>query len=678
MASCAQCGLPLAGRAFRARHQNTEAGFCCYGCYLVLQLTSQPGEEGKVQTIQIRLGLGLFFAMNVMVFNLPTYFPFVYPAAEAEGGFMALLGTLSMLFALPVLLLLGLPILWQSARQLRQGVLEVDALIALGTFAAYGLSVHNALNGGAHFYFDTAAMLLVLVTLGRYWEATAKVKAARALETLLGQVPAELTVIRQGRELVVPSAEVAPGDRVRVLPGQVFPADGIVEQGEGGVDESSLTGEAGPVFREPGNRCSSGSFSLDGVFVVRVERPPDQSAAARITRLLAEAQHSRAPVQLLADRIAAAFVPAVVVLALGVLAYWTAEAGIEKGLLVCLAVLVISCPCALGIATPMALWVGLGRAARRGVLVRNGEALELLARTRQVFFDKTGTLSTGQLQYLRAEGAGAEDLAGIGLLASRSPHPIGAGLRQVITPALLPVEGFRLHPGLGVEGRVGERLLWVGSQRFMERAGMALDPELANHQAEGEVMALAAWEGRVRAALFFREQLRPEAAAAVQAVRGQGLGVQVLTGDTKALPAALQAQFPGVVFRTGLLPEDKVAAVRQARQHGVVAMVGDGINDAPALAAAEVGIAMGTGADLTREAAAVNILGSELDRVPWLLAYARRVRRVVWGNLFWAFFYNLLAVGLAVTGRLNPLVAALAMVVSSLFVIGNSRRLRQG
>ncbi len=678
MECCAQCGLPLARRVFRARHQQQEAGFCCYGCYLVLQLTSQQGEEGKAQTIQIRLGLGIFFAMNVMVFNLPTYFPLVYPAADAERGFLALLGTLSMVFALPVLLLLGLPILWQSARQFRRGVFEVDALIALGTFAAYGLSVHHALLGGAHFYFDTAAMLLVLVTLGRYWEATAKLKAGRALESLLAQLPDRVTAIRQGQELELPTAELKPQDRVRVLPGQAFPADGVVEEGEGGADESSLTGEAGPVYKEPGSRCSSGSFSLDGVFVVRVERPPDQSAAARIARLLAEAQQARAPVQLLADRIAAAFVPAVIALALGVLAYWSAEQGFEQGLLVSLSVLVISCPCALGIATPMAMWVGLGRAARRGVLVRSGEAMELLARVGQVCFDKTGTLSTGQLQYLRSVGAGEEELGWICRLASQSPHPIGSGLRRAVVPADLPLEGFRLHPGLGVEGQVGGRVLWVGNRRLMQRAGMAAVEEWDHHQAEGEVMALAAWEGRVRAALFFREQLRPEAAAVVQALRAQGAAVQVLTGDSKALPQNLQALFPGVLFRTGLLPEDKVEAVSQARRRGVVAMVGDGINDAPALAAADVGIAVGTGADLTREAAAVNILGCELDRIPWLLAYARRVRRVVWGNLFWAFFYNLLAVGLAVSGRLNPLVAALAMVLSSLFVIGNSRRLRKG
>ena len=678
MECCAQCGLPLAGRVFRARHQNQEAGFCCYGCYLVLQLTSQPGEEGKVQTIQIRLGLGLFFAMNVMVFNLPTYFPFVYPDAAPQGEFLSLLGMLSMIFALPVLLLLGLPILWQSARQLRQAVLEIDALIALATFAAYALSVHNALGGSGHFYFDTAAMLLVLVTLGRYWEATAKVKAARALESLLDQLPARVTVMRAGLEMEVPNAEVLPQDLVRVLPGQVFPADGIIEEGEGGVDESSLTGEPGPVYKEPGSPCSSGSFSLDGAFALRVERPPSQSAAARITRLLAEAQRSRAPVQLLADRIAAAFVPAVVLLALGVLAYWTWAESLERGLLVALSVVVISCPCALGIATPMAMWVGLGRAARRGILVRNGEALELLARTRQLCFDKTGTLSTGQLQYLRSVGAAVGDLERISRLSSHSPHPIGAGLRRAVPPPALPVTGFRLHPGLGVEGEVDGRRLWVGSRRFMERLGLALDEELVVDQREGEVLALAAWAGQVRAALFFREEVRPEAAGAVAALRAQGVRVQVLTGDPKALPEALRRQFPGVEFRSGLLPEDKVAAVRAWRLSGVVAMVGDGINDAPALAAADVGIAVGTGTDLTREAAAVNILGSELDKIPWLLAYARRVRRVVWGNLFWACFYNFLAVGLAVTGQLNPLVAALAMVLSSLFVIGNSRRLREG
>ncbi|MBI2457732.1 MAG: HAD-IC family P-type ATPase, partial [candidate division NC10 bacterium] len=388
--SCAQCGLPLAGRGIRATVESRERGFCCVGCSLVLQITRQHGEAGTAHALLIRLGLSAFFAMNAMMFSLPAYFPFFYPSAAdpGEAGFLLILRVLSLLFTLPVFFLLGLPILAQSARQIRRTPCTVDALIALGAFAAFGLSVYSTVRNTPHVYLDTAAMLLVLVALGRYLEASAKVKMSEGLRTLLDQVPPKAIVLRDGRPQEVPTADLRPGDRVRMLPGGIFPMDGVVVEGQGQVDESSLTGESRPVFKEAGHRVAAGTRNLDGSLLVEAERVAAQSTAARIARLLEEARKARGLSERLADRVAALFLPGVLSLAVGVFLFWLVQSGLESALLAMLSVLVVSCPCAFGIATPAATWTALGRAARRGILVKNGASLEILGSLRRVFFDK--------------------------------------------------------------------------------------------------------------------------------------------------------------------------------------------------------------------------------------------------------------------------------------------------
>lgn len=695
--TCSQCGLPLGRRPIRRAVEGREEAFCCYGCYLTLQITRERGEEGKAQTILLRLGLGIFFAVNVMMFSLPTYFPSIYPAEAAgldSARFLFFLRVFLLVFSIPVLLLLGLPILWSSLRQMAQIAINVDVLIALGTFAAYGVSVYNTLRGAAEVYFDTASMLLVLVTLGRYLEARSRARASESLQGLLGQMPATARVLRGKKTAEVAVEEVAVGDRVRILPGESFPVDGLVEEGTGGVDESSLTGESEPVFKEPGAAVHSGTFSLDGTFVVRAERASKDSTAARLARLLEEAKRIKAPIQQAADRVAAVFVPAVMLLALAVFVYWGRRVGAEEALLTSLSVLVVSCPCALGIATPMALWLALGQAARRGILVRTGGVFEVLPRLRRIYFDKTGTLTSGTLRFSRAfidpdaETDEPELLERVRALMAQSSHPMAASFLGATgnlgDPS--PVRDFRSHPGLGIEGKVGSAaapLIFVGSARFMQEQNQAMstamETAVAEAEASGESTALVGWCGRVRAALFFREELRPEVPSTLTALQRMGLGVGILTGDRKPLSRLFGDQVRGAEIHGGLLPEDKVAAITHSRgAQGPTAMVGDGLNDAAALAAADVGMAVGTGTDLTREAASVNFVGSDLAKIPWLLSYSRKVRHRIWGNLFWAFSYNLVAIGLATAGLLNPLIAALAMIFSSLFVVVNSQRLRRG
>jgi Cu2+-exporting ATPase/Cu+-exporting ATPase len=695
-ACCAQCGLPLAGRGVLAAVDGQTRRFCCYGCSLVLQITRQPGQAGSAHALLIRLGLSAFFAMNAMMFSLPAYFPFFYPASPAdvgEGGFLLILRVLSLALCLPVFALLGVPILIQSLRQVRQAACTVDALIAVGAFAGLGLSIYNTVRNSPHVYADTAAMLLVLVALGRYLEASAKLKTAEGLRTLLDQVPQKATRLRGGSSEEVLTADLRPGDHIQVLPGSVFPVDGRVIQGEGSVDESSLTGESRPVFKEVGDRMAAGSINLDGSLVVETERAATESTAARIARLLEDARASRGPAERLADRLAAAFLPLVLLLALGVFAFWFARSGIETALMASLSVLVVSCPCAFGIATPAATWTALGRAARCGVLVKNSATLEVLGSLHRAFFDKTGTLTTrnpsygGALIQRECPLPDAELLHRIAVLQSRVPHPLAhAFLAAVGEPkGDQTLTDFRYHPGLGVEGTVGgsaQPHLYVGSTRFMERARLQLHPAMASTASpvsDDATTVFVGWDGMVRGALFFQERLREEAVPVLSGLRSLGVRSDVLTGD-RAVPPSTLRQFPASLeVKAGLLPEDKVREVQAARLSGErVVMVGDGINDAPALAAADVGIALGTGVDLTREAADVNVLGPDLGRVLWIVEYARKVRRTIQGNLFWAFAYNGVAIALAAAGRLNPLVAAAAMIASSLFILWNTRRLALG
>ncbi|RMF69356.1 MAG: copper-translocating P-type ATPase, partial [Calditrichaeota bacterium] len=397
---CTQCGLPLAAGVGARRVRSGAGHFCCYGCLLTYQITQEKGEEGKAQGVLIRLGLGIFFAMNVMLFSLPTYSSYIYNLELTgidEANFIFFLRIALVVLSLPVLILLGLPILLNSIREISRLTFSVDTLIALGTFSAYAVSIHNTFAQTAHVYFDTVTMLLVLVTLGRYLEARAKVKTSESLTHVLRAEPATYTLMSAEGETAVEPSEIRVGDVLKILPGATIPVDGVVENGRGGVDESSLTGEREPVFKEPGSRVVSGSTSIDGTFLVRAERVESESTLARIAQLLEQAKRSRAGIQRTADRIASFFIPAVALFAVAAFVYWSGRVDVETGLMVALSVLVVSCPCALGIATPIAIWMAFAQGAQRGILLRDGETLEALAKVQSLFFDKTGTLTSGDL-----------------------------------------------------------------------------------------------------------------------------------------------------------------------------------------------------------------------------------------------------------------------------------------
>lgn len=655
-------------------------------CCIDLDQTD-PGEEAW--RLLTRLALGLVFSMDTMMMSFFLYSD--WARAALFGGAPAIPPAIVFLFKLNMLLgstltLIALvpPILHSSWQGLRERRLSTDTLIALGSLSGYFASLYGIATGG-DVYFDTATTILVFVTAGHYLELRARAQGTEALERLLARAPDVACVRRDGEEVEVPAADIVVGEEVIVRPGGAMPVDGAVISGSGSVNEASITGEARPVYKEPGAPVFSGTVSLDGYFVVRAAGVGENRVMARLVRLLREALSRRAPVQRLADRVSAIFVPLTVLMAVGAFAFWSWQGGASHGLMVALAVLLVACPCALGVATPLALWAGMGRAAEGGVLVRSAEALEKLAGVKAIFFDKTGTLTQGTLRVseVMAEGAEAELIGRAASLEAASEHSLGRAVvayaRQRSIP-LQPVHDVRAMPGLGIVGQTSNlSYTAVGNARLMERLGWPMNDSLpaanVRLEAEGRTVALVGWDGEMRGLIGFAEAVRPEADEAVQELIGSGLSVEALTGDNHAAGEALRRQL-GIRVHSNLLPEDKERLIGEARGRlGPVAMVGDGLNDAPALARADVGVALGCGVDITRETADVSLIGSDLRQVAWAVNLARQTYRAIRQNLWWAFFYNMLGVGLALAGVLHPIVSAMAMVLSNLFVVGNSLRL---
>jgi heavy metal translocating P-type ATPase len=753
---CALCGLP-ATRHLAETFNGELLTFCCYGCRHIYEVVAPELAKGvdlrqaigragldlnapccrgaihgdpakEAARLLSRLMLNAFLAMMVMALSLALYSDFFFtPWGQLGQGTRSMLQAIAMLFATPAVLLLALPILedaiftFQVYRRL-----TTSALIAIGSLAAYGLSVYATFIGQGQVYFDTATMTLLLVTLGRWLDAKTQVESAKALDELLARAPAEASLITpspalplqggggQGEgETRVPVDQLQVGDRIRVRPGENFAVDGRVISGEGSVDEASITGEAAPAYKGPGQTVYAGTTNLDGSFVVETTQVGEERVMGKLVRLLDEARLYRAPIERLADRVAGYFVPLVIVLALGTFGYWTWQVSFEQGLMNGLAVLLIACPCALGVSTPLAIWAGLGRAARQGVLIRDSVTLEKLARIRRVFFDKTGTLTTGQSALAEIVTGRQETVDGrqgktVGVEASAktlavstqrsavapvellqiaaslehgSEHPLARSIQAAAVARnlpLLPVENFRAMPGLGVSGSVAGQTVWVGSWRLVEQQGLALPADLQTErqrlEERGVTVVHVGWEGLVQGLLGLTETVRPAAAPALAEMKRRQLGVQVLTGDSAAAGAALARQL-GVPVQSELLPHDKMKLIEQAEATGPAAMVGDGLNDAPALARASVGVALGCGADVTREAADVSLLGTDLAQITWTLALAQRVYRTIGWNLTQAFAYNVIGIGLAMAGFLHPVLAAAAMVVSSLVVVSNSLRI---
>ncbi len=646
-----------------------------------------PGETHRSEedAILTRLLISAVFVMHIMIASFILYARDLLGLSSPDTFWLVRFFHIVLFGAsLPVMFLLGVPILRTGLVTLVRRQPNMHTLIAIGAFSAFALSTRNLILGHDQVYFDTASMLLFLVTIGHWLEVRARNAGSKAVEQLWKQVPREALWITPEGEKRVPVDELPPGARVRIQPGEPFPVDGMVATGEGDVDESLLTGEPVPISRGPGDKVHAGTVSVDGTFEVITTAVGAETVAGQIGRLLHQALWQRAPVERLADRLAALMVPSAVLLALGTFVYWSGRLGYETGLMHALSVLLIACPCALGLATPLTLWVGLQRATERGILVRNTAVLERLAEIRQVFFDKTGTLTRQPLRVavLKTNGVTESDfLARVAAAEAPARHPlaqaiVAAARERGLEPEA--VKDFEARPGQGVVARANGTSLYVGNERLLQTEGLAV-PESLRETADtlresGMCVVYAGWDGQVQGVLGLDEDVRPEVPEALQELAALGCEVTVLTGDDVQAGQRWQ-QALGVPVHAGLTPEEKMSHIRRAE--GPVAVVGDGINDGPALAAADVGIAIGQGTEIARAASEVILIRDDLRQVPWLIRLARAAMRKVHQNLAWAFVYNLVGLGLAVTGHLQPVIAAFAMVASSLIVTTNALRLRK-
>jgi Cu+-exporting ATPase len=594
---------------------------------------------------------------------------------------------------------------------LRHGATTMDTLISLGVFAAYGWSVWALFWGDAglpgmtmsfsllssngeassHLYLEVASALTVFILTGRYLEARAKRRAGAALRALLELGAKDAAVVdANGVERRVPIAQLVVGDRFVVRPGEKIATDGIVVDGSSAVDASLLTGESVPVEVGPGDAVIGATVNAGGRLVVEATRVGADTALAHITRLVTAAQSRRAPVQRLADRISAVFVPVVIALAVATLVVWLVATGDTIGAFsAAVAVLIIACPCALGLATPTALLVGTGRGAQLGILIKGPEVLESTRQVDTVVLDKTGTVTTGAMSLLDvvvADGVSKTEALGlVGALEAASEHPTARAISRAAaerTGELAPVESFANHPGLGVEGMVAGHGVLAGRPALLADWSVHLPAalEVVRQEAEerGRTVIAAAWDGEARALFVVADAVKPTSAEAVGQLRQLGLRPVLLTGDNEATARTVAGEVGIDDVVAGVLPAGKVDVVKHLQDEGaVVAMIGDGVNDAAALAQADLGIAMGSGTDVAIEASNLTLVRGDLRAAPDAIRLSRHTLATIKGNLFWAFAYNVAAIPLAAVGLLNPLLAGAAMAFSSVFVVTNSLRLRR-
>ena len=678
MPSCSHCDLPV-GRLGRKRDIHGEGHwFCCYGCCLAWQVRIGSHAEPEAAAWLIRLGVGGFLSMNIMLFSLLLY-------TDAFSGEDAWLRTpvhwLLWALATPLLVVLGAPFFDGAWQALRRGRLGADSLVSIGVLAAYGYSAWQVLRGSGLVYFDTACMVLLLFTLGRYLEAQGRARAARSLAPMLAAERARVRVVEGGVQTLRPVAEVHSGDIACVLPGERIPLDGMVVEGRSECDESILSGQPDPRPKVAGSTVHAGSLNGSGQLLIRATVDGTQTRWVRIGRLVREALAAKSLVGERVDAIASAFIPAVLLLALATGWFWSTRETLESALLAALAVLVVACPCSLGLAAPLASAMAIGQAAQRGILIRSGAVLERLAGLRGVAFDKTGTLTQDQLhpRALRVDGVTrAQALRRAGSLALGSDHPIALAVQAMARREcgeLTAAQATETRAGAGLIGRIDESHCALGSQAFIRSLGWDVPSGLANPTAleEDGTSAFIAWDGRAFARITLAATPVPEAGEVIAALHARGLATQLLSGDGPGAVARIATHLRMHHWQAGLLPEDKVRLLRewQAR-HGPIAMVGDGLNDGPVLAAASVGIAVGGATDLAKESADVVLPRSGLTSLLWLLDEADRVHRSVRANLLWAFGYNAVALTLAASGQLRPVLAAALMAGSSLLVVARS------
>lgn len=672
-AACAHCGLPV----FRTRRTADDSAdvFCCLGCRLAAAVAAGP--DGPRRFLEARLLLSAFLAMGVMEFTLVLYGESAYePAADAATALLRRMGQIAVsLFAIPVLGLLGVPIVRGAWRDLRNGLVRMDGLIALGTFAAYGLSLYHTIIGAGQVYYETATMVLVLVMLGRRLEAHARSQGRDAARALADSLPKAAHRIEGGGALSdVDPARLVEGDLVQVLPGETVPAEIRILEGSTEVVAAHVSGESHPTLVGPGDRVTAGAINGLGVLTACVERPWKDGPLAQVLALL-DAPLPPTRVMRSVDRWASWLAALSVLLAIGGGIRSGVLKGPGEGIRTALSVLLVSCPCALGLATPLAYRAIRTALARRGVLVNDPRALEVTPSIDAVILDKTGTLTVSDAPLRKTASSEAAAFGRMAELVSHSGHALGHKLfrRRALSHSL------RVVPGCGVEAIIDGKICRAGRPQWLEASGAswapALSAERVDLEASGATIVAYSEDDGIHALGTLEQELRPGAADAITRLKRHGVAIEILSGDRAAAVADV-AERLGIAGQGEVRPDGKVDRITELHEGGRrVLMAGDGINDAPALRAADVSVAMGSGTAVARSQAQVEILGDDLRSLPLLFEAAAELRRVVFGNLFWTLAYNGVALAFAAAGALHPVVAAAAMVGSSIAVSVRSYRL---
>lgn len=674
--SCSYCGLPTP-----VRQTDSETPvYCCLGCRIAAGIINDDRQSEWTVT---RLGMAIFFTMNVMVFTLVLWTWNVHEI-DPDARILAFRGILRyacLLFSTPVLILLGGPLVESTAAALRERRLTTDVLLLLGVAAAFGYSIAALYYDSPDVYFEVCCMILVAVTLGKWLEGTAKQKATNAIRSLCELLPTTARVQRNEHEIVTPIEQVAVGDQVRVLPGERIPFDGSVGGETCVVDEQLITGESLPVTKHHGDLLFAGSLNVSHELILTVTSPADHGTIARLVKAVEKATSTSCRSIRLADRLAAWFVPLIIASAIATFALHYGK-GVQASLMAAVSVVLIACPCALGIATPMALWVAINSGARHGVLFRDGDAVIRLAKLRSLGLDKTGTVTTGDVRVVSERITANTNTSAVRdtaqQLARSSTHPlsraIANGVHRIETA--LKLSNIQDHPGKGITAIAlapdGETEALLGSVSFAKESGYTIPMDLSGqleNATEHNAIVCFGWRQEVKALFLLQDTIRTESRGTIRELQKLGLLPIILTGDTAPRAAEMQ-QAIGIETIGELLPEDK--AQKLAAMTRPVGMVGDGLNDAIALSSADVGIAMDCGADLSRESADVCLLGSTLAQLPWAIRLARATQQTVRRNLVWAIGYNAVGICFAMSGNLNPIIAAVAMVGSSLFVLTSS------
>ncbi|WP_208825619.1 heavy metal translocating P-type ATPase [Pseudomonas luteola] len=666
---------------------------------LLLVAIGKAGYEARLATTHDDKTAGQRLARErgALILALLLALPLIVPMLLQPLGIHAMLPPwVQFALATPVQFLLGARFYVAAWKVVRARSGNMDLLVALGTSAAYGFSLYQwwsaPSNSMPHLYFEAAAVVIALVRLGKYLESRAKQQTGDAIRALQALRPERaFRLSNDGLEQEVSLAELKIDDRVRIRPGERIPVDGLVESGDSYADEALISGESRPVGKGPGDRVTGGSINGEGVLTVRVTALGSESVLSRIIRLVEDAQAAKAPIQRLVDRVSEVFVPIVLGIALLTLVGWLlAGAGWETSLINAVAVLVIACPCALGLATPTAIMAGTGVAARYGILIKDAQTLEIAHAVDTVAFDKTGTLTSGQprLIHLATDTVSEKEALALSARLQRgSEHPLAQAVLTACEQNLLDApaaQNIRALPGRGIQGQIDHRQLALANGRLLHELGLDKGPLIAQANVWEEEGRTLSWlieqqpEPRVLALLAFGDELKPGASHAIATLEKHHISSHLITGDTEGSARVVARQTGIRDVHAQVLPADKAAVVQQLRSQGrCVAMVGDGINDAPALAAADVGIAMGSGTDVAMHAAGITLLRGDPALVPGALDICRRTYRKIRQNLFWAFIYNVIGIPLAAFGLLDPVFAGAAMAFSSVSVVSNALLLKR-